>query len=168
VSEAVAVDLDGALGDTRPLWRAFLDDAARRFAAIAALDPRALPEDRAAAAAELDRWAAEGIGDWRKALERFAADHAPIYLRPDPAANAALRALASRGCRVGVYTDAPVALARIALAHLGLGRRVDALEAGAGSFERVRARYGAETRVARSSEELLGLAAELGSTATRR
>ena len=28
---AVAIDLDGALGDTRGLWRAWLDDARRRL-----------------------------------------------------------------------------------------------------------------------------------------
>ncbi len=50
VTRTVAVDLDGALGDTRPLWEAFLTDAARRFASIAALDPAALPADRGAAA----------------------------------------------------------------------------------------------------------------------
>src|SRR5204863_276350 len=76
------VDLDGALGDTRPLWRDFLADAARRFAAIAPLDPESVPDDRAAAAEELDRWAAAGIGDWRAALARFAEDRAPVYLRP--------------------------------------------------------------------------------------
>src|ERR1700694_5349234 len=31
VATAVAVDLDGALGDTRPLWEAWLEDAARRL-----------------------------------------------------------------------------------------------------------------------------------------
>jgi hypothetical protein len=67
---AVAIDLDGVLGDTRALWRDFLADTARRFGSIAALDPAALPEDRGAAAAELDRWAAAGVGDWRPALER--------------------------------------------------------------------------------------------------
>ncbi|MGH3093546.1 MAG: hypothetical protein ACRDOG_14635, partial [Gaiellaceae bacterium] len=90
---AVAVDLDGALGDTRPLWRDFLEDAARRFASIAPLDVEALPADRAAAAEELDRWAAAGVGDWRAALERFAEDRAPVYLRPSAEASSALRAL---------------------------------------------------------------------------
>ena len=79
---AVAVDLDGALGDTHGLWEAFLADAARRFRPIAELDVPALPTDRGAAAAELDRWAAGGVGDWRSALERFAEDHAPVYVRP--------------------------------------------------------------------------------------
>jgi phosphoglycolate phosphatase-like HAD superfamily hydrolase len=131
MSETVAIDLDGALGDTRPLWDAFLADAARRFASIAKLDPAALPDDRAAAAAELDRWAAEGIGDWRKALERFAEDHAPVYLRPDPRANTAVRDLKAAGRRIRVVTDAPEPLARVALAHLGLARAVDEVEAGA-------------------------------------
>ena len=37
MSRTLAIDLDGALGDTRPLWRDFLADASRRFAAIAPL-----------------------------------------------------------------------------------------------------------------------------------
>jgi phosphoglycolate phosphatase-like HAD superfamily hydrolase len=139
--KAVAVDLD-ALGDTRPLWRDFLADAARRFASISPLDPEALPEDRAAAAEELDRWAEAGVGDWRGALARFAEDRAPVYLRPSAEANAALRALAAEGVRIGVFTDAPESLARVALAHLGAERRVDALESGAGARERLLAALG--------------------------
>ena len=134
---AIAVDLDGALGDTKPLWHAFLDDAARRFATIAPLDPTALPEDRAAAASELDRWAAGGIGDWRRALERFAEDNAPVHLRPDPAANAALRALRAAGHEIRVVTDAPEPLARVALRHLGVARYVDGLAERAESGETV-------------------------------
>jgi phosphoglycolate phosphatase-like HAD superfamily hydrolase len=125
VTESVTVDLDGALGDTRALWDAFLEDAARRFVTVAPLDPTALPQDRVAAAADLDRWAAGGVGDWRRALTRFAEDHAPVHLRPDPAANAALRGLRRRGVRVTVVTDAPEELAHVALAHLGLARSVD-------------------------------------------
>ena len=139
--KAVAVDLD-ALGDTRPLWRDFLADAARRFASISPLDPDELPEDRAAAAEELDRWAEAGVGDWRSALARFAEDRAPVYLRPSAEANAALRALAAEGVRIGVFTDAPESLARVALAHLGAERRVDALESGAGARERLLAALG--------------------------
>ena len=94
--KAVAVDLE-ALGDTRALWRDFLADAARRFASIAPLDPTALPEDRAEAAAALDRWAEAGVGDWRSALARFAEDRAPVYLRPSAEASAALRGLTEAG-----------------------------------------------------------------------
>jgi phosphoglycolate phosphatase-like HAD superfamily hydrolase len=137
VTQAVAIELDGVLGDTRGLWSAFLDDASRRFRSIAPLDPAALPQDRGAAAADLDSWAAGGIGDWRIALERFAEDHAPVYLRPCAEASAGLRSLAARGWRIGVFTDAPEPLARVALAHLGAARRVDQLETGAGAFERL-------------------------------
>jgi phosphoglycolate phosphatase-like HAD superfamily hydrolase len=152
--KAVAVDLD-ALGDTRPLWRDFLADAARRFASISPLDPDELPEDRAAAAEELDRWAEAGVGDWRGALARFAEDRAPVYLRPSAEANAALRALAAGGVRIGVFTDAPEALARVALAHLGAERRVDALETGAGAEERLVATLGgADVTVAATMAEL--------------
>jgi phosphoglycolate phosphatase-like HAD superfamily hydrolase len=151
---ALAVDLDAVVGDTRPLWDAWLDDAARRFRSIAELDPAALPRDRGEAAAALDRWAAAGVGDWRAALERFAEYRAPVYLRPDPAVNAALRAHAAEGIRVAVYTDAPEQLARVALAHLGVARLVEALEAGAGALERLRTRLDGELRVVSTRAEL--------------
>jgi phosphoglycolate phosphatase-like HAD superfamily hydrolase len=151
--KAVAVDLD-ALGDTRPLWRDFLDDAARRFAAISPLEPATLPEDRGAAAAELDRWAEAGVGDWRGALERFAEDRAPVYLRPSAEASAALRGLAAGGITVGVFTDAPEPLARVALAHLGADRRVEALETGEGARERLVARLGDDVVVAATLDDL--------------
>lgn len=152
--KAVAVDLD-ALGDTHRLWRDFLADAARRFAAISPLEPAALPEDRGAAAAELDRWAEAGVGDWRGALERFAEDRAPVYLRPSAEASAALRSLAAGGITVGIYTDAPEPLARVALAHLGAERRVKALETGTGARERLVARLGgAEVVVAATLDDL--------------
>jgi FMN phosphatase YigB (HAD superfamily) len=137
----VAIDLDAAVGDTRPLWDAFLADAARRYASIAPLDPAALPRDRGEAAAELDAWAESGIGDWRHALTRFAEDHAPVYLRPDPAVNAALRNL-KREATVILFTDAPAELADVAVAHLGLARCVD--EVVAGENARDRAAEGAE------------------------
>jgi len=157
---AVAVDLE-ALGDSHALWRDFLADAARRYASIAPLDPSALPDDRAAAATELDRWAAAGVGDWRAALGRFAADRAPVYLRPSAEASSALRSLADAGVRLGVFTDAPEAFARIALAHLGAARRVEALECGQGARERLVERLGGEAEVAASRDDLLRLAQDV-------
>lgn len=156
---AVAVELDGVLGDTRPLWNDWIADAARRFRAIAELEPASLPTDRGEAAVLLDAWAAGGVGDWRSALERFAEDRAPVYLRPRADISAALRALATRGVPVGVFTDAPEALARVTLAHLGAARRVQALEAGRGALERLRERLGDDVRVVRGAPELLELAA---------
>lgn len=161
---AVAIDLDAALGDTRGLWDAFLGDAARRFHSIAPLDVAALPRDRGAAAEELDRWAAAGVGDWRLQLTRFAEEHAPVYLRTSARASAALRALGASGASVGVFTDAPDALADVALAHLGAARRVDALETGAGARERLLARLGDGAAVASSPDELASLAGIRGGT----
>jgi phosphoglycolate phosphatase-like HAD superfamily hydrolase len=155
---AVAIDLDAALGNTRPLWEEFLADAARRFASIAPLDPDRLPADRGAAAAELDHWASQGVGDWRGALTRFAEDRAPVFLRPNADASAALRALAEAGYRIGVFTDAPEELARVALSQLGAARRVDVLQTGAGASERLLEELGREAVVARSGDDLVRLA----------
>jgi beta-phosphoglucomutase-like phosphatase (HAD superfamily) len=152
---AVAIDLDAVLGDTRPLWDGWLEEAARRYAAIARLDAEALPRDRGLAAEELDRWAARGIGDWRHALERYAEDHAPLHLRPDPDVGAALRELERERAAVGVFTDAPEELARVALAHLGAARRVDHVVAGRDALERLLALLGPETILVRE-RELLG------------
>jgi phosphoglycolate phosphatase-like HAD superfamily hydrolase len=125
----LALDLDAVLGDTRPLWDAWLEDAARRLGSIAELDVASLSADRREAARELDRWAEQGIGDWRASLARFAENHAPVYLRPRASVSAALRSLESAGARISVFTDAPEELARIALAQLGATRRVQALTA---------------------------------------
>ncbi len=152
---AVAIDLDAALGDTQPLWREFLADAARRFASIAPLDPGSLSDDRGEAAAQLDRWAAGGIGDWRAALARFAEERAPIYLRPKAEASTALRSLAAAGVRVGVFTDAPEPLARVALAQLGASRRIDVLETGTRARERLLERLGRDAVVVETVDGLV-------------
>ena len=115
---ALAIDLDGVLGDTTPLWEAFLTDVSRR----AHVDPARLEEE---------------LPNWRALLERFAEDHAPVYLRPSATATAGLRRLQADGVRIGVFTDAPEKLARIALAHLGGARRIDVLEAGPGALGRL-------------------------------
>ncbi len=147
----VAVELD-ALADTRGLWQAWLEDAARRYASIAGLDTAALADDRAAAAEELDRWAEHGIGDWRSSLERFAENHAPVHVRRDAGVAAALRKV-----QAGVFTDAPEPLARVVLAQLGADRRIEALETGAGALDRLLARLG-DAEVVRTRDDLLRLA----------
>jgi phosphoglycolate phosphatase-like HAD superfamily hydrolase len=149
----VAIDLD-VLGDTRPLWNDWLEDAARRLRSIAPLDVDELPEDRALAAQKLDAWAEQGVGDWRATLGRFAEDRAPVYLRPDAEISTALRELAARGDRIGVFTDAPEPLARIAVSQLGADRRIEALETGAGALERLLERLGPDTLVVRERSAL--------------
>jgi phosphoglycolate phosphatase-like HAD superfamily hydrolase len=148
----VAIDLDGALGDTRPLWSDWLASAGP----LLGIDPEALPADRGAAAAELDR---SGAGNWRTLLERFSEERVPVYLRRDAGAAAALRRLAAAGRDIGVFTDAPEPLARVVLAQLGADRRVTALEVGADALERLLTRLGPETRVVRTRAELDGDAA---------
>jgi phosphoglycolate phosphatase-like HAD superfamily hydrolase len=142
-----AVDLDGALGDTRRLWDDWVADAAAR------LGLGGLPADRAAAAALLD----ERAGNWRVLLERFAADRAPVYLRRDAGASAALRALHAAGARLAVFTDAPEELARVALAQLGADRRVESLHAGADAEARALASLPAGAAVIRTREQLLSV-----------
>src|SRR5262245_24826212 len=149
----VAIELD-VLGDTRLLWNDWLADAARRFRSISPLNPSELPDDRAAAAEELDAWGERGVGDWRSALGRFAEDRAPVYLRPDAEVSAALRELGARGHRLGVFTDAPEPLARIAVSQLGADRRIEALEAGAAALDRLLQRLGPDAAVVWARSEL--------------
>jgi hypothetical protein len=143
----LAVELD-AIGDTRPLWSAWLESVS----GVLALDPTTLPDDRGEAATALD---AAGAGNWRTLLERFAEDHAPAYLRRDAATSAALQSLASRGVALGVFTDAPEPLARVAVAQLGAARRVSVVECGTGALDRVIAALGPATVVVRTRDDIL-------------
>jgi len=147
---AIAVDLD-ALGDTHALWSDWLASAQ----AVLGVDPAALSTDRGAAAEELDR---QGAGNWRSLLERFSEDRAPVYLRRDAETSAALRALVAGGSVIGVFTDAPEPLARIALAHAGARQRASVLETGAGALDRLLTTLGADSLVVRNRSELLELA----------
>lgn len=149
VASAIAIDLDGALGDTGELWRDWLESVSGLFG----LDVSALPRDRGEAAVELDR---QGAGNWRTLLERFGEERAPVYFRRDAATNAALRALSASGCAIGVFTDAPEVLAQVALGQLGI-RNAATLETGAGALDRLLERLGEWTVVVRTRAELLEL-----------
>jgi phosphoglycolate phosphatase-like HAD superfamily hydrolase len=143
--KAVALELDGVLTDTRPLWNDWLEDTARRTR----VDLDAVPEDRVAAAPVLD----ELLGDWRPLLERFAADRAPIHFRPRADTGVTLRGLQAAGVRIGVFPDAPRELAELALAHVGAARRVEKV----GRIPEVLAALGEGAVVVRSRDELAGL-----------
>jgi phosphoglycolate phosphatase-like HAD superfamily hydrolase len=134
---AVAIDL-AALGDTRRLLEDWRADAAHRFR----VEVETLEEE---------------VPNWEQLLERFAEERAPVYLRPDGEASAALRRLHADSVRIGVFTDAPASLARVALAQLGAARRVTALETGAGALDRLLGQLGDETRIVHTRDELLGL-----------
>jgi phosphoglycolate phosphatase-like HAD superfamily hydrolase len=146
-SAPLAIDLD-AIGDTHPLWAAWLESVS----VVLAIEPTALPQDRGEAAAALDQ---AGAGNWRILLERFAEDHAPAYLRRDAATSAALRSLAARGVALGVFTDAPEPLARVAVAHLGAERRASVVESGSGALDRALAALGPDAVVVRTRDDLL-------------
>jgi phosphoglycolate phosphatase-like HAD superfamily hydrolase len=135
--KALAVDL-AALGDVEPLWRDWLDDAARRFRVdVSALD--------------------EQLPNWRQLLERFAEERAPVYFRRDAEVTGALRRLQAAGVRVGVFSAAPEELTRIALSHLGADGRVDAVETGDGARERLLRGLGDKAVVVNTRAELVAL-----------
>jgi len=133
--KAVAIGLS-ALGDMEPLWRDWLDDARRRFR----VDVDALDQE---------------LPNWRELLERFAEERAPVYFRRDADVSSTLRQLRASGTRIGVFTDAPAELARVALSHLGAERHIEVLESGPQAQERILAALGDGARVIDTREELL-------------
>jgi phosphoglycolate phosphatase-like HAD superfamily hydrolase len=135
--KAVAISL-AALVDTGPLWRDWLEDAGRRFR----IDVGALDHE---------------LPNWRELLERFAEERAPVYFRRDADVSTTLRQLRASGTRIGVFSDAPAELARIALSQLGAQRHVEVLETGPGALQRVSKALGDNARVVESREELLAL-----------
>ena len=135
--KAVAVDL-AALGDVEPLWRDWLDDAARRFR----IDVSSLDEE---------------LPNWAQLLERFAEERAPVYFRRDADVTGALRRLHSAGVRIGVFTDRPETLTRIALSHLGADGRVDVVQTGAGARDRLLAQLGDDVVVVQTAAALVNL-----------
>lgn len=134
---AVAIDLS-ALGDPEPLWQDWLADARRRFRV-----------DGSDLDAELP--------NWRRLLERYAEERAPVYFRRDSDVSATLRRLHAGGTRIGVFTDTPEELARVALSQLGADRHVELLEAGPGSEHRVADALGAGALVLTTRHELLAV-----------
>jgi phosphoglycolate phosphatase-like HAD superfamily hydrolase len=135
--KAVAISL-AALGDTDPLWRAWLEDAQRRFRVDLG---------------DLDR----DLPNWRELLEHYAEERAPVYFRRDADVSTILRQLRASGTRIGVFTDAPAELARIALSHLGAERHVEVLESGPGAQQRVATALGDGARVIATRAELLAV-----------
>jgi phosphoglycolate phosphatase-like HAD superfamily hydrolase len=95
----------------------------------------------------------EALGDWRPLLERFAADRAPVFIRPRADTNAMLRRLTASGARIGAFSDAPRELAEIALAHAGAARQVEVV----GKLAEVKAALGEDLIVVGSREQLAAL-----------
>ena len=90
-------------------------------------------------------------------LERFAEERAPVYFRRDADVSTVLRQLRASGTRIGVFTDAPAELARIALSHLGAERHVEVVETGPGAQQRVSTALGEGVQVIATRTELLAV-----------
>jgi phosphoglycolate phosphatase-like HAD superfamily hydrolase len=135
--KAVAVDL-AAMGDVEPLWRDWLEDAARRFRVDVS---------------DLD----EQLPNWRQLLERYAEERAPVYFRRDADVTTALRRLNAARVRIGVFTERPEELTRVALSHLGAEGRVERVETGAGARDRLLAELGDGAVVVQTYAELVAL-----------
>jgi phosphoglycolate phosphatase-like HAD superfamily hydrolase len=148
VTAPLALDLDGVLCDTRGLWADWLASASPVLGVL----PEELPADRS----EVDR---RGAGNWRTLLERWSEERAAVYLRRDARTSEALRALEAGGRRIGVFTDAPEGLARVALAHVGAARRVAEVEAGASAKDRLLRRLGDDAVVIETRSGLFQAAA---------
>jgi phosphoglycolate phosphatase-like HAD superfamily hydrolase len=67
--------------------------------------------------------------------------------------SALLRRLQAAGVRIGVFTDAPLELAAVALAHVGAARRVTTV----GTLDEVLRELGENTVVVHSREQLANL-----------
>ena len=80
-----------------------------------------------------------------------------MYFRRDADVSMTLRELRASGTRIGVFTDAPAELARIALSHLGAERHVEVLESGPGAQQRVSTALGDRAQVITTREELLAV-----------
>ena len=122
MSGTVTIDLDRELGDTRPLWDAGFSwtrpggsrrsrrSTRRRSRRTGARRRRSSTRGRPPASATGYR-----------ALERFAEDHAPVYLRPDPRGERRAAPPGRRRARGWSSSRTrPEPLARVAVAHLGL------------------------------------------------
>jgi beta-phosphoglucomutase-like phosphatase (HAD superfamily) len=113
---------DAALMPAEAVFTEAARHLAKKLGGVRALDPSALPADRAAAIAALDVWAGADAANWRTELVRFYEAHAPVSLAPDPELNAALRRARRQGVRLAVASPLPRAAAELALAHVGARR----------------------------------------------
>ena len=116
---------EDALADTRELWRDGVAHLARRLGRVVPLDAAEVPDDRAEAIEYLERWAGQDAANWRAELARFYEDHIPVYLRPDPELNAALRQITGHGLRTAAWSPGPPEASLVVSHFLGVARHLD-------------------------------------------
>jgi len=81
-----------------------------------------------------------------------------VFLRPKAETSAALRRLEANGALLGVFTDAPLELAQVALSQLGATRRVSVVVTGSDALARLVAELGDQASVVRTTDELVAAA----------
>ncbi len=115
-----------ALAPTDRLFGDAVEHLARKLGRVKPLDAAAVPETRPEALVALAAWAGTDVSTWEQELARFYEEHLPVYLRPDPALNATIRALRAAGVRLGAWSAGPPEAFAALLHQLGLTRRLDA------------------------------------------
>lgn len=112
------------LAPTGALFEAAVEHVVRKLGRAKPFPGSPLPDDRAAAVAALDDWAAGDV-DWRGELRRYYEEHIPVHVRPAAAVNSTLRRLHASGVRLVWVTPGPAEATGILLHHLGVARLVD-------------------------------------------
>jgi phosphoglycolate phosphatase-like HAD superfamily hydrolase len=82
-------------------------------------------DDRCVALPQLEAWAGDEVSSWRLELARFYEEHIPVYVRPDPALNGAVRQMAATGVRIAAWSPGPAEVGAIVSHFLGLSRRFE-------------------------------------------
>lgn len=118
---------EGALAPTSRLFADAVAALVRKLGRVKPLDPADLPRERAGALDALRRWAGDDVTTWEHELGRYVDEHAPLYLRPDPALNAAVRRLARDGVQLAAWSPGPRDAAESVIRFLGLARRIEAV-----------------------------------------
>jgi phosphoglycolate phosphatase-like HAD superfamily hydrolase len=141
-----AIFSEDALASTDRLWADAVAHLSRKLGRVTPLDPDQVPADRAAAIDYLDGWAGDDARSWRVEAARFFEDHVPVYLRPDPELNAALRHIQSQGLEMAAWSPGPPEAALVVTHFLGLARRftTQAVDPAPGAAARVAAELGME------------------------
>jgi phosphoglycolate phosphatase-like HAD superfamily hydrolase len=113
------------LAATDALWSEAVAHVARRLGRVKALDAASLPAGRRDGLAALAAWGDGDVSTWQLELGRFFEEHIPIYVRPSPTLNAAVRRLHRAGVRLGCWSPGPRPCTDVVLHFLGLARRVE-------------------------------------------
>ena len=164
----VVIFAEDALAPGDRLWRDAVEHLARKLGRVTPLDPATVSDDRCVALPQLEAWAGDEVSSWRLELARFYEEHIPVYVRPDPALNGAVRQMSAAGVRIAAWSPGPPEVGAIVSHFLGLSRRFE-LERVESSHRRSREPDRGAGAGARGGAGGVGLAArDRGGQARRR